>query len=231
MSHDGRGVAHSNGKAIFIHGALPGEVVLFRYDTRRKTFDEGHVTEILKPAATRVTPRCRHFTICGGCSLQHMASDAQLEAKQQVLLDNLKRIGKLQPQTVLPALRGPAWGYRRKARLGAKYVVKKEMMLVGFRERGSSLLADLTQCEVLHPSVGSLLPELRALLAGLNGYDSIPQIEVAVGDAATALVFRHLYALSEADQLALIGFGQAHDMIEFAPKAQYTAIVDNWGPY
>ncbi|MEO5702415.1 MAG: 23S rRNA (uracil(1939)-C(5))-methyltransferase RlmD [Gammaproteobacteria bacterium] len=228
MSHDGRGVARINGKAIFVQGALPGEEVLFQYDTQRKNFDEGHVADILKPAPARVTPRCRHFTVCGGCSLQHMASDAQLEAKQQVLLDNLKHIGKLQPRTILPALRGPAWGYRRKARLGAKYVVKKEAMLVGFRERGSSLLADLTQCEVLHPSVGSLLPELRALLAGLDGYDRIPQIEVAVGDAATALVFRHLDELSDADQTALSVFGKAHDLQIYVQAAGPDSVSLLW---
>lgn len=228
MSHNGRGVAHINGKAIFIHGALPGEEVLFHYDTQRKNFDEGHVADILKPAATRVTPRCRHFTVCGGCSLQHMAGDAQLEAKQQVLLDNLKHIGKLQPQAILSALRGPAWGYRRKARLGAKYVVKKEAMLVGFRERGSSLLADLTQCEVLHSSVGGLLPELRALLAGLDGYDRIPQIEVAVGDAATALVFRHLDELSDADKTALSTFGRAHDLQIYAQAAGPDSVSLLW---
>lgn len=212
MSHDGRGVAHIQGKAVFIQGGLPGEEVMFRYQTQRKTFDEGQVVDILIPSSARVEPRCAHFNICGGCSLQHMSSDAQLEAKQQVLLDNLKHIGGLQVQTILTALRGPAWGYRRKARLGAKYVIKKEAMLVGFREKRSALLADLTRCEVLHPSVGNLLPELRALLAGLDSYDQIPQLEVAVGDDSTALIFRHLVELSAEDQAALRCFAQLHNV-------------------
>lgn len=212
MAHDGRGVAHINGKAVFIQGALPGEEVVFRYHMQRKNFDEGQVIDVLSASAARVEPRCDHFNICGGCSLQHMSSEAQLKAKQQVLLDNLKHIGGLQVQTVLPVLRGPVWGYRRKARLGAKYVIKKEAMLVGFREKRSGLLADLTRCEVLHPSVGTILPELRTLLAGLDIYDQIPQLEVAVGDDSTALVFRHLAELSSGDQTVLRDFGETHNV-------------------
>lgn len=228
MAHDGRGVAHINGKAVFIQGALPGEEVTFRYLAQRKTFDEGQVVDVLRASPARVAPHCQHFNICGGCSLQHMSSEAQIEAKQQVLLDNLKHIGKLQPQIILPALRGPAWGYRRKARLGAKYVIKKEAMLVGFREKRSSLLADLTRCEVLHPSVGNLLPELRALLAGLDIYDRIPQLEVAIGDSATALVFRHLAELSDADQAALRAFGQAHSVQIYVQPGGPESITALW---
>ncbi len=228
MTHDGRGVAHINGKAVFIQGALPGEEVSFRYQVQRKTFDEGYTVDVLRPSPARVEPYCKHFNICGGCALQHMSSEGQLAAKQQILLDNLKHIGKLQVQTVLPALRGPAWGYRRKARLGAKYVIKKEAMLVGFRERGSSLLADLTRCEVLDPSVGNLLPELRALLAGLDGFDQIPQLEVAVGDAATALVVRHLSALSGADETALSAFGQVHNVQIYVQPGGPGSITALW---
>jgi len=212
MTQDARGVAHLEGKAVFIDGGLPGEDVLFTYQTRRKRFDEGEVTEILHASSARVEPQCAHFGLCGGCSLQHMSSAAQIEAKQQVLLDSLKHIGKVQPETVLAPLTGPVWGYRRKARLGVKYVIKKQKLLIGFREKRSSLLADLNHCEVLHPSVGQLLPELRELISGLENYNHIPQIEVAIGDNATALLFRHLAALSQADLDKLSGFGQAHNL-------------------
>lgn len=212
LNHDGRGVAHIDGKVVFIEGALPGEEVLFTYVTQRKRYDEGAVAQILKPSPQRVTPRCKHFNLCGGCSLQHMAAAAQIGAKQQVLLDNLRQIGKIEPEQVLPPLRGPHWGYRRRARLGVKFVIKKDKLLVGFREKCSALLADLERCEVLHPSVGERLPELRALIAGLEGYNCIPQVEVAVGDEATALVFRNLKALSNTDHEKLRNFGQTHGM-------------------
>jgi 23S rRNA (uracil1939-C5)-methyltransferase len=212
LNHDGRGVAYVDGKAVFIEGALPGEAVLFTYVAQHKRYDEGAVTQILKPSAQRVTPRCTHFNICGGCSLQHMEAAAQIEAKQQVMLDNLRQIGRVAPEQLLPPLTGPHWGYRRRARLGVKFVIKKDRLLVGFREKRSALLADLERCEVLHPSVGGLLPELRALIAGLESYNLIPQIEIAVGDEATALVFRNLAVLSDSDLEKLRQFGETHGL-------------------
>src|SRR3569833_4252859 len=184
LAHDGRGVAHVNGKATFIDGALPGEEVLFTYLMQRKRFDEGAVTEVITAAAERVTPQCQHFGLCGGCSLQHLRADAQIHMKAQILLDNLRHIGRLEPDEILPPLTGPHWGYRRRARLGAKFVEKKQAMLVGFRETRSAYLADLAQCEVLHPKVGKNLFALRTLLRGLDAYNRIPQVEVAASDEA-----------------------------------------------
>ncbi|MES9935148.1 MAG: TRAM domain-containing protein [Sedimenticola sp.] len=162
LSHDGRGVAHIEGKAVFIHGALPGEEVEFLYTRKSKQHDEGQVSTVLKAAPERVEPRCAHFGVCGGCSLQHMAPEAQINAKQQALMDAFRRIGKVEPQEILPPLVSPnAWGYRRKARLGVKYVPKKGKVLVGFRERGSSFITDLERCHVLHPKVGELITPPR----------------------------------------------------------------------
>ena len=206
LAHDGRGVAHVDGKAVFIEGALPGELIGFEYLATHSKFDEGRATEIHQASPDRVTPRCPHFGICGGCSLQHLEAGAQIRAKQQVLLDNLQRIGGVVPEDILPPLTGPVWGYRNKARLGVKYVIKKGRVLVGFRERRAPYVADLTRCEVLHPSVGERIDQLATLLGELEGRARIPQIEVAVGDAATALVFRHLDPLSAADQARLQGF-------------------------
>lgn len=211
LSHDARGVSHIDGKAVFIDGALPHEEILFTYRTQRKRFDEGEVSEVLQASAARVAARCNHFKTCGGCSLQHMASDAQIQAKQQILFEALQHIGRVQPHELLEPLRSPVWGYRHKARLGAKYVIKKEKMLIGFRERRSALLADIERCEVLHPTVGTRLPELRKLLMSLQGYNQIPQIEVAVGDNAAALIFRHLADLAAEDLAKLRAFGQAYD--------------------
>ena len=228
FNHDGRGVAHVDGKAVFIEGALPGEEVLFTYVAQHKRYDEGTVVQILKPSPQRVAPRCTHFNICGGCSLQHIEATAQIEAKQQVMLDNLRQIGRVEPEQILPPLRGPHWGYRRRARLGVKFVIKKDRLLVGFREKRSALLADLERCEVLHPSVGERLPELRALIAGLSAYQSIPQIEVAVGDAATALVFRTLEVLGPSDREKLKAFGRSYDFEIYLQTAGPESVTALW---
>jgi 23S rRNA (uracil1939-C5)-methyltransferase len=200
LSHDGRGVAHLQGKAVFIDGALPGEVVSFEYLASRRRFDEGRVTTVTQASPDRVQPGCPHFGVCGGCSLQHLDPAAQIMAKQQTLIDNLKHIGKVVPQAVLPPLTGPVWGYRTKGRLGVRDVIKKGRVLVGFREKHSPYVADLTVCEVLHPSAGKQLDALSQLLGDLQAKARIPQIEVAVAGSTTALVFRHLDPLSQGDR-------------------------------
>ncbi len=216
MAHDGRGVARVDDKATFIQGALTGERVMFRYLQRRRRHDEGVVTSVIEAAPSRVEPRCPHYALCGGCSLQHMDPQAQIEAKQAVLLDNLRQIGGVSPESVLPPLLNEdPWGYRRKARLGVKWVPKKGRVLVGFRERGSSKVADIGECHVLHPRVGRILPELSALIGGLGIRDRVPQIEMAMDDARCVLIFRILEPLSEADREALRAFGRAHDIIPY----------------
>lgn len=208
LAHDGRGVARVEGKTVFIEGALPGEEVLFKYVAQRRNFDEGETESVQVPSPLRVEPRCLHAALCGGCTLQHMEGSAQILSKQQIMLDALAHIGGVTPAAVLPPLTGPLWGYRRRARLGAKFVIKKDAMLVGFREKRSNLLAELTRCEVLHPAVGTNIEALRTLLRQLGAYNRIPQIEVAVADNATALVFRNLEPLSDADRALLVAFGQ-----------------------
>jgi 23S rRNA (uracil1939-C5)-methyltransferase len=203
LAHDGRGVTHLDGKTLFIDGALPGEVIGFEYLATHRKFDEGRVTAIQHPSPDRVDPKCPHFGLCGGCSLQHLAAGAQIRAKQRILLDNLEHIGNVQAAEVLSPLTGPAWGYRGKARLGVKYVIKKGRVLVGFREKRKPYIADLSRCEVLHPSVGEHIHELSALVDRLEARARIPQIEVAVSEGCTALVFRHLDPLSDADRAQL----------------------------
>ncbi|MCU7916206.1 MAG: 23S rRNA (uracil(1939)-C(5))-methyltransferase RlmD [Candidatus Thiodiazotropha sp. (ex Gloverina cf. vestifex)] len=213
MTHDGKGVTHLGGKTTFIHGSLPNEQVRFLYTGRWRKHDEGRVIEVLQASPDRVEPRCHQFGICGGCSLQHQAHRAQIETKQQAMLDALKHIGKVAPEQILPPLVGPSeWGYRRKARLGVRYVPKKGGALVGFRERGSSRVADIESCHVLHPRVGELLPQLRSLIDGLSAYDQIPQIEMAMGDEVCVLIFRLLSEPTESDLAALHGFGLQHQV-------------------
>lgn len=228
LSHEGHGVAHVNGKATFIEGALPGEQVRFRVLNRGKTYDVGRTLDILEASPDRVTPRCPYFGVCGGCSLQHLRSEAQLPAKQKILRDNLARIGKVEPESWLPSLTGPHWGYRRKARLGARLVQKKGGVIVGFREKRRSFLTPLASCAVLHPRVSALLPALRELVAGLSRPDRVPQIEVAVADNAAALVFRHVEPLTDADDVRLADFGREHDIQIFRQPGRPDALVPVW---
>ncbi len=228
LSHEGRGIAHVNGKTTFIDGTLPGERVSFQYTRTRGRHDEGKAVVILEPAAERVAPPCAHFGVCGGCSLQHMAPAAQLQHKQSVLLEQLRHVGKVEPQEVLPPLVGPVFGYRHRARLGAKLVAKKGGVLVGFREKASPFIADIAQCEVLHPAVGLHLRELRSLIAGFSIREQIPQIEVAIGDAQTALVIRHLAAFSIEDLAQIKTFAETHGMQIYSQSGSLDTIVPIW---
>ncbi len=213
LSHDGRGVTHTEGKAVFIPGVLPGETIKYRYTRRQKKHDEGVLLEVLTASPDRIEPECPHFGICGGCSLQHQAPEAQLRAKQAALMDALQRIGKVAPVRPLSPLGSPdSFGYRRKARLGAKYVRKKERVLVGFRERGQPYIADLSVCHVLHPKVGQLIEPLSQLIDSLTIRERVPQIEVAIDDQQCVLVFRILSVLSDEDRERLRTFGTMHDL-------------------
>jgi 23S rRNA (uracil1939-C5)-methyltransferase len=207
LAHDGRGVARVDGKTVFIDGALPGERVRFRVFKRRRQLDEAGLVEVLVASPERVVPACEHFGICGGCSLQHLSAPAQLAAKQRQLLDNLERIGKVRPERVLAPLRGPAWAYRRRARLGVKYVHKKGRVLAGFRERDKPYIADLRRCEVLQAPLAALPRDLAALVETLAIREKIPQVEVSAGDAATALVFRVLEPPGPEDTEKIAAFG------------------------
>jgi 23S rRNA (uracil1939-C5)-methyltransferase len=228
LSHDGRGVAHINGKAVFVAGALAGERARIRFTGKHRHYDEAAVEEILLASADRVAPRCTHFGVCGGCALQHLAPAAQIAAKQRVLLENFERIGKVQPQSVLPALCDTPWGYRRKARLSVKFVEKKGRVLVGFRESNGRYVADIRHCDVLHPAVGSRIADIAALIESLDCKRDLPQIEVAAGDDLVALVFRHLHPLSAPDHAALVAFGQAHALGIFVQPGGIDSVVPLW---
>lgn len=210
LTHEGFAVAHIDGKAVFIHGSLPGETVRFRYHNKRARYDVGVVTEILRPSADRVEPACPHFGQCGGCSLQHLKPAAQVAAKQAILLETLQRIGGVAPERVLAPITGPEWRYRRRARLGARLVPKKGGVIVGFRERRSSFIAHIESCAILDARVGGIIPAIRSVISSLSCPDRIPQVEVAAADEAVALVFRHVVPLTDLDHQALAEFGVAH---------------------
>ena len=209
LSHDGRGVATHGEKRVFVRGALPGERVLVRLTASKRRYDEGEVTGIVEASTDRIEPRCPHFGTCGGCSLQHLDSARQIEYKHNTLMQNLTRIGKVAPVAWWEPLSGPAWGYRRKARLSVRHVRRKERVLVGFRETYGRFVADMQECHVLDPRVAAQLPQLSALILAMEAREAIPQIEVACGDDACALVFRHLEEICAGDLQMLREFAQA----------------------
>lgn len=209
LTHAGEGVVHG-GKTVFVPGALPGERILFRRTRRHRQHDDGELVQVLQAAPERVTPRCQHFGVCGGCALQHMDPQAQLSAKEHELQDTLARVARVQPRHWLAPLSGPAWGYRRRARLGAKFVRKKNCVVVGFRERAAPYVAQLKACLVLAAPAGELITPLAQVLDELTIREQLPQIEVAVADNATALVLRVLTPPAPADLARLKAFAAAH---------------------
>lgn len=210
ISHDGRGISHINGKTIFIENALPNEKVNFIYTKRHNNYDEGKALTIIEQSCERATPKCPHFGECGGCSLQHLTHNLQIKLKQQTLLEQLKHFGNVIPQNLLPPITGPIWHYRNKARLSVKYVQKKNKVLVGFHEKNGRYIAEIETCVILQQSVGEKIKELSNLISNLSIFASIPQIEVAVTQATTALVFRHLKEFNSADLELLQKFAIDH---------------------
>ncbi len=209
LTHEGEGVVRQ-GKTAFVPGALPGEIVRFERVRRRRQHDEARLLEVLEPAPARVLPRCAHFGVCGGCALQHLDPAEQLALKERELRESLERVARVEPRAWLPPLPGPAWGYRRRARLGAKYVDRKERVVVGFRERAKPYVADLRGCEVLVPQAAELIAPLAELIGSLEIRRRLPQIELAVADDAIALVLRVLCAPSAGDIERLGQFAARH---------------------
>ncbi len=210
LDHEGRGVAHVDGKAIFVEGALPREFVEYQPSRKKKNFETAKLTRIMRESSDRVSAKCRFYDICGGCGQQHADLQLQVAAKQRVLEDNLARIGKVVPERVLPPIYGAPWEYRHRARMSVHYVAKKGGVLVGFREKKSSYVADMHSCEVLAGGLGRLIDPLRELMSSLDMRERIPQIEVAVGERVTALVLRLLEPLTLSDEAKLRTFADAH---------------------
>jgi 23S rRNA (uracil1939-C5)-methyltransferase len=208
------GAGDGAGKVVFIEGALPGERVRCKVSRKKNHWEQGQLFALARESSQRVRPACPHFGLhpgaCGGCKMQHLHPAAQVVVKQRVLEDNLLHLAKVRPGRLLRPIEGPAWGYRWRARLSVRHVVKKGTVLIGFHERKSRYVADMTQCPVLPPAVSALLPRLRELVMGMDQRERVPQIELACGDAVTALVLRHLEALSAADAGRLRDFGREH---------------------
>ena len=226
LDQEGRGVTHVDGKAIFVEGALPGEKVTYSSYRKKLSYEFARLEKLLKESPSRVKPQCPHFGVCGGCVLQHMELSAQVAAKQRLLEDNLWHLAKLKPESMLPPIQGPGWGYRHKARLRARYVAGKGGVLVGFNEKASSYVAVMGQCEILPPHISFLIVPLQQMLARLSIKDRIPQIELAVGEHAAVLVLRVLEPLQAADAPILRQFADAHGVqLWLQSKGPETAIL------
>lgn len=225
LDHEARGIVREEGKAIFVDGALPGEVVEYASFRRKPKYELAHLVKVLKPSVARIEPACPHFGICGGCAMQHMDPMAQIAAKQRVLEDSLWHIGRVRPETILPPIHGAPWGYRHRARLGVRKLDSQQgEVLIGFHEWRSSYIADIHACKVLPPHVSDLLLPLRELVASLSVSDRLPQIEIAVGEHCTALVFRILQPLTAADEIAVRAFADRYAVVVYLqPKGPDSA--------
>jgi 23S rRNA (uracil1939-C5)-methyltransferase len=222
LDMEGRGVGHlpnedgTPGKVIFVEGALPGELVSFHSFRKKANWEAATLTEIHRPSSMRVTPKCEYFGVCGGCAMQHLEPSAQVAMKQRVLEDNFKHISKLRPKMMLRPIYGPTWGYRYRARISVKNVVKKGGVLVGFHEKKSRFIVDMKTCEILPPNVSAMLVPLRQLIASLSIVEELPQIELAVGDGVdakiTVLVLRIMVPLSPSDEVKLKAFADQYQV-------------------
>ena len=224
LDYEGHGVAHIDGKTIFIDGALPFEKVEYSSYRKKPHFENALTTKVLKESFMRVTPRCPHYHACGGCSMQHADASAQVAVKQRVLEDNFTRIGNVRPQTMMTPIYGPTWGYRQRARLSARYVAKKGTVLVGFHEKRSSFIVDMPSCEILPRKISDMLLPLRELVMNLSIRERMPQVELAMGDHVDVLVLRIMDPLNEADEALVRAFADQYE-VQFwlQPKGPDTA--------
>ena len=228
LDYEGHGIARLDGKATFVDGALAGERVEISVYRKHAKYNSANTQAILRASAQRTTPRCRYFGVCGGCSMQHLEASAQVAAKQRVLEENLARIGKVKPELVLPALHGPAWAYRHRARISARLVDKKGGVLVGFHEKRSRYIVDMASCEILTPDVSALIRPLRELIYSLSNAADIPQIEIAVGESITVLVFRLLSPWADTDATLVRAFSEKHGIQIWEQRKGPDTVVPFW---
>ncbi len=212
LSHDGRGIARVNGKVMFVNGALPGEKVMVKHTGGNKNFEEGLVTEVLEASEDRVEAKCQYYDICNGCTMMHLAPTKQIEFKQNTLKQNLIKMAKIEPQTWISALTDESWHYRRRARLSVRWVIAKEKVLVGFREKDGRYVADMDYCEILQKPLDDLLKPLALMIEKLRIRQQIAQIEASIADEDVALIIRHLKPIGVEDEKVLLNFAAEHDV-------------------
>ncbi len=228
LSHEGRGVGRIEGKTVFIDGALAGETVEMVYTFQRAKFDEGRTLKVIKASPLRVEPQCKHFSVCGGCSMQHLDASAQISHKQGILKELFTHIAKVEPDDWLAPLQADLFHYRRKARLGVRYVHKKGRTLIGFREKYSNFLADIDDCQILIHQVSDLMMPMSQLIDSMDGKQHIPQIEVTSGDKKVVLIVRHLKLMTDADREKWVKFAQQHNIVVYLQPKGPTTVHRIW---
>lgn len=212
LSHDGRGIARINGKVMFVSGALPGERVVIKHTGGNKNFEEGLAIEVIEASDDRVKAQCQYYDVCNGCTMMHLAPEKQIEFKQNTLKQNLLKMAKLQPEKWMDSLTDESWHYRRRARLSVRWVIAKDKVLVGFREKNGRYVADMESCEILKQPLDSLLKPLAKMIAQLRIKQHIAQIEASVADEDVALIIRHLKPISSADEEVLLEFAEHNEV-------------------
>ena len=185
LIHDGRGVGRPDGKTCFIEGALPGETVEFRRHNQKRNYDEAHVLEVISASDSRIQPQCKHFPRCGGCTVQHLEHGAQVSFKEKQLLESLERSG-MQPKTLLPALSGPQWAYRRRARLAVQRA-KDGNVLVGFHNPGSRRIEPISECHVLAEPLAAIVVGLPEWLTAFPPGIRLFEVELLSADNGLAI--------------------------------------------
>ena len=226
LSHDGRGITRIDGKVMFVNGALPNEKVMVKHTGGNKNFEEGIVIEVLNASTDRVAPVCQFYNVCNGCSMMHLAPEKQIEFKQNTLKQNLLKMAKVEPQSWLPALQADSWHYRRRARLSVRWVIAKDKVLVGFREKNGRYVADMNYCEVLQKPLDSLLKPLADMIECLRIRQHIAQVEASIADNAVALIIRHLKPFNEADEKIILDFAQKYKVRIYSQSKGPKTIVE-----
>ena len=227
LSHDGRGIARVEGKTTFVDGGLAGESVEFRYVKCHGRYDEAIVVRVLEPSNERVATPCQHANVCGGCSLQHLSTEAQVSLKQSVLVEQLTHFGDLKPEHIVEPITGSSVGYRRKARFAIKHE-SDGTCIVGYRAKSSARVVPITHCTVLDESLNNLIPELQVLVSGLQKSTVISHIDLTQGDSVTVLTFRHLKPLTNSDLQSLLVFCQQHQFHLYLQPDSATSIHRVW---
>jgi len=226
LSHDGRGIARINGKVMFVNGALPGETVIVKHTGGTKNFEEGMTLEVLKASADRVEAKCKFYDSCNGCTMMHLAPEKQIEFKQNTLKQNLLKMAKLQPESWMPALTDVSWNYRRRARLSVRWVIAKDKVMVGFREKNGRYVADMDYCEILQKPLDDLLKPLAQMIEQLTIRQHIAQIEASIADEDVALIFRHLKPIGFEDEKILLAFAENNKVRIYSQSKGPNTIVE-----
>jgi len=221
----GQGVARHNGKALFIAGLLPNERAEVTLTEDKSKYSRGQVKRRLNDSPERVTPRCPHFGVCGGCQQQHASVALQQSSKSTAL-------ARLMKHDVNEIISGQPWGYRRRARLSLSYEPKTQKLAMGFRKAASNDIVDVKQCPVLVPHLEALLPHLRNCLSDLQGVRALGHVELVLADNGPLMVLRHTAPLSAQDREKLERFSHSHELTLFlAPQSEILERVSGDAPW